>query len=105
MGGVCGSGALSNDRVQHGYSLLCELHVENGSAFRNFVRMTERGSEILLQKFYTRIKKKKDTKLREAVPASIRLAVQLRYLVCGDFFLNFKSIFYYGFCNLHVHIQ
>ena len=85
MGSVCGSGALFNDRFQHGYNLLCELHVEDGSGFRNFVRMTKSDFEILLQKFDTRIQSK-GTKLREAVRASIRLVVELRYLACGDFF-------------------
>jgi hypothetical protein len=48
MGSVCGSGALFNDGVQHGYELLCELHVQDGSGVRNFVRMTKSDFEILL---------------------------------------------------------
>ena len=52
--------------------------------------MTKSDFEILLQKFDTIIQRK-TTKLREAVPASIRFAVQLWYLACVDFFLNYKS--------------
>ena len=89
MESVCRSGALFKDRVQHGYNLLCKLHVQDGSGFRNFVRMTKSDFEILLQKFDNRIRRK-GTKFHEEVPASIRLAVQFRYLACGDFLLNFN---------------
>jgi hypothetical protein len=70
MGSVCGSGAFFNGRVQQGHNLLCELRVEDGSGFRNFVRMTKSDFEILFQKFDTGIQRKV-TKLHEAVPASI----------------------------------
>jgi hypothetical protein len=66
-----------NDGVQHGQNLLRELNVEDGAGFRNFVKMTESDFEILLQKIGPVIQRK-DTKYREAIPASIRLAVTLR---------------------------
>jgi len=78
MGSVCGSGALFNERVQQGQNLLCELRVEDGSGFRNYVRMTKSDFEVLFQKFDTGIQRK-GTKLHEAVSASIRLAVLFRY--------------------------
>jgi putative component of toxin-antitoxin plasmid stabilization module len=67
---------LFNDGVLHGYGLLRELHIEDGSGYRNFVRITKSDMEILLQKTGPRIQGK-DTKFREAIPPSIRLAVTL----------------------------
>jgi hypothetical protein len=46
--------------------------------------------EILLQKIGPRIQRK-DKKYFEAIPASIRLAVTLRYLASGD---SFTSLMY-----------
>jgi hypothetical protein len=71
-----------NIGVQHGQNLLRELNTEDGSGFRNFVRMTKRDVEILLQKIGPIIQMK-DTKYRKAIPASIRLAITLRYLASG----------------------
>jgi hypothetical protein len=76
---------LFNDVDQHGNILLSELNKEDGSGFRNFVRMTKSDFEILLQKIGPRIQKK-DTKFGEEIPASIRAAVTLRYLARGEFF-------------------
>jgi len=36
MESVCGSDALLNDRVQYGYNLLCELHVEGCFRIQKF---------------------------------------------------------------------
>jgi hypothetical protein len=70
--------------VQH------ELHVDDSSGSRNFVRMMESDFEILLLKIGPR-SQRKDTKFREAIPPSIRLAVALRYLASGDFSVYFSS--------------
>jgi hypothetical protein len=70
------------DGVQHGQNILRELHIEDGSGFRNFVRMTKSDFEIFLQKIGPIIQRKV-TKYLQAVPASIRLAVTLRYLASG----------------------
>jgi hypothetical protein len=71
-----------NDGVQHGQSPLHELNIEDGSEFRNFVRMTKSDFEVLLQRIGPIIQRK-DTKYHEAISASIRLAVMLRYLASG----------------------
>jgi hypothetical protein len=67
---------------KHGQNLLRELNIEDGSGFRNFVSMLKNDFEILLQKIGP-ITERKDTKYREAIHASIRLAVTLRYLASG----------------------
>ena len=67
------SQGLFNDGVQHGYGLFRVLHIEDGSGYTNFVRMTRSDLEIMLQKTGPRIQGK-DTKFRETVPPSIRLA-------------------------------
>jgi hypothetical protein len=79
-----------NDGVQHGQNLLRELNIQNGSGFRNFVRMTKSDFEILLQKVGPIIQRK-DTKYREAIPVSIRLAVRLRYLASGAILRSAES--------------
>lgn len=86
------------DGVQHGYDLLRELHIEDGSGYRNFVRMTKSDMEIMLQKTGLRIQGK-DTKFREAIPPSIRLAVTLRYLTSSNFSPNFGSNDFISFCK------
>jgi hypothetical protein len=56
-----------------------------------FLRMTKSDFESLIQKIGPRIQRK-DTKFREAIPPSIRLALTLGYLASGDFSLNFCSV-------------
>jgi hypothetical protein len=58
-----------NDGVQHGQNVLRESNIKGGSGFRNFVRLTKSDFDILLQKIGPIIQRK-DTKYREAVPAS-----------------------------------
>jgi hypothetical protein len=74
-----------SDVFQHGSILLLELNIDNGSGFRDFVRMTKSDFETLPQKIGPRIQKK-DTKFGEEIPASIKAAVTLKYLASGDFF-------------------
>jgi hypothetical protein len=59
---------LFNSRVQHGNNLRHLFNVEDGSGFRNFVKMTKIFSEILVQKIGSRIQRR-DTKYRKAIPA------------------------------------
>jgi hypothetical protein len=78
-----------NDGVQHGQNLLRLLNIEDGSGFRNFVSMTKSDFEILLLKIGSIIQRK-EKKYREAIPASIRLAVTLRYLASGAILRSVK---------------
>ena len=63
--------------------------IEDGPGFRSFIWIAKIDFEILLHKIGSRIQRK-DTKIREVIPASnIRvLAVTLRYLASGDYFLT-----------------
>jgi len=58
--------------------------------FSNFTRMTPIDFEELLQMFGGKISKC-DTRFRETIPASIRLAVTLRFLASGE---SFTSLMY-----------
>jgi hypothetical protein len=61
---------LFNYGVQHGNNLYREQRIEDGSEFKNFVRMTKTDFEIPLQKIGASVQRK-GTKLCEAIPASI----------------------------------
>lgn len=67
---------------------LSELIYEPSREFHKFTRMSLEDFEDLLSKVSPFIMKK-DTQLREAVPAKIRLAVTLRFLASGD---NYESL-------------
>ena len=58
--------------------------------FSNFTRMTPSDFEELLQMVGGKISKC-DTRFRETIPASIRLAVTLRFLASGE---SFTSLMY-----------
>jgi hypothetical protein len=49
---------MFNDGVQHGHRLLCKLHIEDGSAFKNFIWMMENNLQVFLQKIGPRIQRK-----------------------------------------------
>jgi hypothetical protein len=65
----------------HGLDLLDTLKLEDGSGFRNFLRMTPTDFECLL----------KNTRFRQSISPSIRLAATLRLLASGD---SFTSLMY-----------
>lgn len=67
---------------------LAELVYEPSGEFHKFTRMSLEDFEDLLSKV-SQIIMKKDTQLREAVPAKIRLALTLRFLASGD---NYESL-------------
>ena len=86
---VCGRGGSAwHGMAWHG--LLCELHVEGGSGFRNFIWITKSSLKILPQKISPRIQRK-DTKFREAFRLLIGLAITLMQLANGDLSVNFIS--------------
>jgi len=49
---------MFNNGVQQGHKLLCKLHIEDGSGFRNFIRMMESDLQVSLQKIGPRIQRK-----------------------------------------------
>lgn len=73
-----------------GMNLLEKLRLEDAMGFRNFTRLTPTDFEELLLMVGERISKK-DTRFRQTIPASLRLAVTLRFLASGD---SFTSLMY-----------
>lgn len=71
---------------------LNELVAESSNEFKKFTRMSSVDFEYLLNKVSTQISKK-NTQLREAIPARIRLVVTLRYLATGDDFESLHFLF------------
>lgn len=69
-----------------------ELNLEyrNDVGFTNFFRMKRSDFELLLKLVQPKISKT-NTKFREAIPASERLAVTLRFLATGD---SYHSLMY-----------
>ena len=76
--------------------LLEELQLEDGHAFRNFIRMDGNLFMELLDRVHRRIEKQ-DTFYRKALSPGLKLAITLRYLASGD---NYKSLSY-GFRVAH----
>ncbi len=73
-----------------GTDMLVDLKREPSGKFVNFCRMSAEDFEFLLNKIGPKIMKK-DTNMRESIPAQERLAVTLRFLATGD---NFRSLGY-----------
>ena len=73
-----------------GTTLLNKLKMEDAMGFRNFTRLTPTDFEELLLMVGGKISKQ-DTKFRETITASLRLAVTLRFLASGD---SFTSLMY-----------
>lgn len=67
-----------------------ELLHEPSGEFDNFMRMSLTDFEYILTKV-SPIISKKDTQLRQAIPAKVRLAITLRFLATGD---SYKSLHY-----------
>ena len=70
--------------------LLNKLRLNDATGFTNFTRLTPTDFEELLLMVGGHIMKQ-DTKLRETIPASVRLAVTLRFLASGD---SYTSLMY-----------
>lgn len=76
----------------YGDNLMAELLLNDGSSFRNFVRLTKSDFEEVLCLVAPKIIKK-NTNYRAAIPPSIRLMVALRYLATGDSFTSLMYLF------------
>ncbi|KAK9744033.1 hypothetical protein QE152_g8135 [Popillia japonica] len=71
----------------YGDNLMAELLLNDGSSFRNFVRLTKSDFEEVLCLVGPKIFKK-NTNYGAAIPPSIRLMVALRYLATEDSFTS-----------------
>lgn len=72
--------------------LLAELNREDGSTYKNFVRIDQDLFAELLHRITPRIQKK-DTRYRKALPAGLKLAVTLRYLATGNTYTDLQYQF------------
>lgn len=81
-------------RDTHGASamLLRELAVEDSKEYMSFLRLTPDNFDILLDLISPKITKK-DTQLRDALPARLKLEVTLAYLATGNSFRSLHHMF------------
>lgn len=70
--------------------LLDTLRLEDGMGFVNFLRMTPKDFENLLQMVAPKVFKE-NTKFRNSISPTVKLATTLRYLASGD---SFTSLMY-----------
>ena len=73
-----------------GCNLLSTLKLEDSMGFRNFTRLTPSDFEELIQ-LLGRTIEKRESRCRETIPPSLRLAVTLRFLASGE---SFTSLMY-----------
>lgn len=72
--------------------LLKELRSGQPKLFRNFVRMSANDFDFLLDLVRPLIEKK-NTRMRQSIPAGERLALALRYLATGDSYMSLQYLF------------
>ncbi|CAH2003155.1 unnamed protein product [Acanthoscelides obtectus] len=72
--------------------LVKELHSEDMNSYANFLRMSNKDYEYLLQKVEPLIRKQ-DTHLRLAISPSERLMLTLRFLASGDSYHSLQYLF------------
>lgn len=72
-------------------TLLKELEREDQECYKNFLRMSAADFRYLLDKIKFAIEKQ-NTHMRDAIPAAERLAVTLRFLATGKWFVHYNSI-------------
>lgn len=72
------------------HALLSELRNEDQTSFKNFVRMDPEAFDELLE-LVTPLIKRRDTWLRDAIPAAERLSLTLRFLATGE---SYESLAY-----------
>lgn len=71
---------------------MAELLLNDGTSFRNFVRLTKSDFEEVLCLVAPKISKM-NTNYRAAIPPTIRLMVALRYLATGDSYASLMYLF------------
>ena len=67
-----------------------ELEREDLPGYKSFQRLHPELFRELLHKVAPLIARK-DTNFRQAIPAEVRLALALRFLATGNFFIKFKN--------------
>lgn len=82
---------LKNGTI-YGVNIMAELLLNDGTSFRNFVRLTKSDFEEVLCLVAPKISKM-NTNYRAAIPPTIRLMVALRYLATGDSYASLMYLF------------
>ena len=77
---------------QNKNTILQDLQSDGDILFKNFTRMSLEDLTTILEKIRPQISKK-NTVMREAIPAEIRLAITLRYLATGDSYASLSFLF------------
>ncbi len=73
-------------------TLLKELADEDPTSYRNVLRLDGKQFDTLLELVSPKIQKK-NTHMRDAIPARLKLEATLRYLATGDSFASLKYLF------------
>lgn len=73
-------------------NLLRDLRNDESDGFKQHFRISPEHFDFLLEKVRPLISKK-DTKMRKAISAEVRLAITLRYLASGDSFRSLMLLF------------
>ena len=81
-------------------SLLTELHMEDQSGYRNYLRITLDLFQEMVEKLSPRLRKL-STFMREPLQVGLKLAVTLRFLATGN---SYKSLQFQGGNQYHMHI-
>ncbi|CAH1953995.1 unnamed protein product [Acanthoscelides obtectus] len=93
-------------RDTHGASniLLRQLKDEDPVAYRNVLRMSNEQFNVLLQMVDETIRKK-DTKMRMAIPTATKLEITLRFLATGDSFKSLEYLFRVPECTISLFVS
>ncbi|XP_050065032.1 uncharacterized protein LOC126553960 [Aphis gossypii] len=86
---------LRRNQLGASNTLLRELALEDQQSYFNFLRINESMFNILLQKIEPKIQKK-DTMMRTALPAKLKLELALRYLATGDSYKTLQYMYRVG---------
>lgn len=73
-------------------NLLRDLRNDESDGFKTYFRISSQHFDFLLEKVRPLISKK-DTRMRKAISAEVRLAITLRYLSSGDSFRSLELLF------------
>ncbi|KAF0712129.1 protein ALP1-like [Aphis craccivora] len=89
---------LRRNQLGASNTLLRELALEDQQSYFNFLRINESMFNILLQKDHLLNPKykKKDTMMRTALPAKLKLELVLRYLATGDSYKTLQYMYRVG---------
>lgn len=76
-------------------SLLKEMREEDLEAYKNHVRLPPEKFDELLSKINDKIQKR-NTHMRNAIPARTKLEITLRYLATGDSYISLEALYRVG---------